>query len=301
MAFPGSIISSAFVLDTQATQARIEFVSPTNVALTPYQGQWIVVNRQLWQATQFADLTSTSNEMASDGTSLGTPIPTDQLLYVYACSQVTDFTMTLAASGVAPTQVGTDFYLGTTGEAAYARFVGCVYMISGAFVDQLNARLVWNQWNRVQKAVYACPEFANDGVDTIWTCNVSGFAPANHGTDDTVQFITGPTAGILTGDTSLFSITVTTAAIAAGAARFGITLDGSGDVECACGIANGAPVGTTTNATKAFTSQALWALETAYFLADTSGVNLDLFADFAASGIAASDLGATFLSGTVWT
>lgn len=301
MAFPGSIISSAFVLDNQATQARIEWASPTNVALKPFQGQWIVVNRQLWQATQFADLTSTSNEMAGDGTSLGTPLPTDQLLYVYACSQLTDFNMTLAASGVAPTQVGTDFYLGTTGEAAYARFVGCVYMLSGAFVDQLDARLVWNQWNRVQKAVYTCPEYLNDGSDTLWTCDVSGFNPANHGTGDSVQFLTGPTAGILTGDTSLLSITVTTASAAPGAARFGITLNGSGDVECACGIANAAPIGTSATCTKAFSSQSLWAHEQAYFLADTGGLNLDLFADFAAGGIAGSDLAATFLSGTVWT
>ena len=300
MTLPGSAVGPAVAFDQAYNGTRIELDSATTIALVPYIGDWITVARLPYETSQFALLDASSNDMLADGTDSGVVLPSGTLLYVYACTAVPDFPMTLAASLVAPTKVAGDYYLGTTGDTIYARFVGCVRMVAGNFVDSLDSRLVWNQWNRIPKSMFVCPNYANDSADTTYNVSLSGFNPLNGGSSDTFLFITGPTSDGVSGDTCTITLVATNSADTTDLVRFAIAVNGSGDSEVGCSLPIGAVLGSTAVASKTFKSDPTWITEQAQMLCDTNSATLSLYADFVASGVLANDVAATYMSGLVW-
>lgn len=299
MPIPGDIIGGGAFIDSTYNGTRIELESPTKIILSPFIGSAITIARQPYDAASFAKLFANSSVMNSDGTNSGVPLADDTLYFVYACSNVSAYPFTLAASDSPPIAVGADWYLGTSGEGIYARFVGCVVLKSAAFVDSETQRLVWNQWNRIEKSVFVCPNFSGGGSIATYVVNEAAFASIAGDPASQVEYITGPTSGVLAGDVCSFDVHGMVNAATTQPLYFGLGIDGPADSIALSALGTGAIAKSCTSFEYNVTADSTWTKHAAYLLAMTNGVNATIVANEDSLG-GSSSPAATYLAGLVW-
>jgi hypothetical protein len=170
---------------------RIMYVDSATIEYATYVSNVLEVNGVNVQLGAIGDQTisciDTDETINSSGVQTGLTPSNDTLYYAYVYNGADGSAPRLRLSLAVPQIYAGIKYLNSSGAGINWRYVGVVALTVGAFRDDLTARLIGNEYNKLPRPFFTCPGYNNNNADTTYNLVSSAtWTSLNGGTADHV-------------------------------------------------------------------------------------------------------------------